>query len=81
MESSLTRRAVLAGGCGAACTLALTACAGYGAGGPAPVPFGAWEISLRSLNAAERQALQDALAARGLDDVLLVLSCAADTPA
>ena len=34
----LSRRAVLAGGCGAACTVALTACAGYGPGGPAPAP-------------------------------------------
>jgi Rieske Fe-S protein len=38
MEESLTRRAVLAAGCGAACTVALTACAGYGAGGPVPAP-------------------------------------------
>ncbi len=34
--TALSRRAVLAGGCGAACAVALTACAGYGAGGPAP---------------------------------------------
>lgn len=33
-----TRRAVLAGGCGAACAVALTACTGYGAGGPAAAP-------------------------------------------
>jgi Rieske Fe-S protein len=38
MEESLTRRAVLAAGCGAACTVALTACAGYGAGGPVAAP-------------------------------------------
>jgi nitrite reductase/ring-hydroxylating ferredoxin subunit len=37
-EIALSRRAVLAGGCGAACAVALTACAGYGAGGPAPAP-------------------------------------------
>ena len=36
--TALSRRAVLAGGCGAACAVALTACAGYGAGGPAPAP-------------------------------------------
>jgi Rieske Fe-S protein len=35
---ALTRRAVLAGGCGAACAVALSACAGYGSGGPAPAP-------------------------------------------
>ncbi len=35
--TTLSRRAVLAGGCGA-CAAALTACAGYGAGGPAPAP-------------------------------------------
>jgi Rieske Fe-S protein len=34
--TALSRRAVLVGGCGAACAVALTACAGYGAGGPAP---------------------------------------------
>ena len=34
----MTRRAVLAGGCGAVCAAALTACAGYGSGGPAPAP-------------------------------------------
>src|SRR4051794_18099694 len=37
-STALTRRAVLAGGCGAACAVALTACAGYGAGGPAAAP-------------------------------------------
>jgi Rieske Fe-S protein len=37
-STALTRRAVLAGGCGAACAVTLTACAGYGAGGPAPAP-------------------------------------------
>ena len=37
-STALTRRAVLAGGCGAACAVALTACAGYGPGGPAPAP-------------------------------------------
>jgi len=36
--TALTRRAVLAGGCGAACAVALTACAGYGSGGPAAAP-------------------------------------------
>ena len=36
--TTLGRRAVLAGGCGAACAVALTACAGYGPGGPAPAP-------------------------------------------
>jgi Rieske Fe-S protein len=36
--TALSRRAVLAGGCGAACAVALTACAGYGPGGPAPAP-------------------------------------------
>lgn len=30
----ITRRAVLAGGCGAVCTAALTGCAGYSSGGP-----------------------------------------------
>jgi nitrite reductase/ring-hydroxylating ferredoxin subunit len=38
MEESLSRRFVLAAGCGAACAAALTACAGYGMGGPAPAP-------------------------------------------
>jgi Rieske Fe-S protein len=38
MEESLSRRSVLAAGCGAACAVALTACAGYGAAGPAPAP-------------------------------------------
>lgn len=40
MQESMTvgRRAVLTGGCSAACAVALTACAGYGAGGPAPAP-------------------------------------------
>jgi Rieske Fe-S protein len=33
-----TRRAVLAGTCGAACAAALTACSTYGASGPAPAP-------------------------------------------
>ncbi len=37
-STALSRRAVLAGGCGAACAVALTACAGYGAGGPAAAP-------------------------------------------
>jgi Rieske Fe-S protein len=37
-STALSRRAVLAGGCGAACAAALTACAGYGSGGPAPAP-------------------------------------------
>jgi nitrite reductase/ring-hydroxylating ferredoxin subunit len=37
-STALTRRAVLAGGCGAACAVALTGCAGYGPGGPAPAP-------------------------------------------
>lgn len=36
--TALTRRAVLTGGCGAACAVAVTACAGYGAGGPAAAP-------------------------------------------
>ena len=36
--TGLTRRAVLAGGCGAACAVALTGCAAYGSGGPAPAP-------------------------------------------
>jgi Rieske Fe-S protein len=36
---ALTRRAVVAGACGAACAAALTACSGYGAGRPpAPAP-------------------------------------------
>jgi nitrite reductase/ring-hydroxylating ferredoxin subunit len=34
----ITRRAVVAGGCGLACGLALTACSGYGAGRSAPAP-------------------------------------------
>jgi nitrite reductase/ring-hydroxylating ferredoxin subunit len=38
---ALTRRAVVAGGCGLACAAALTACAGYGAGQPAPPPAAA----------------------------------------
>jgi nitrite reductase/ring-hydroxylating ferredoxin subunit len=38
MSIGIGRRAVLAGGCGAACAVALGACAGYGAGGPAPAP-------------------------------------------
>jgi Rieske Fe-S protein len=37
-STALTRRAVLTGGCGAACAVALTACAGYGPGGPAAAP-------------------------------------------
>ena len=37
-STALTRRTVLAGGCGAACGVALTAGAGYGPGGPAPAP-------------------------------------------
>ena len=32
----VTRRAVVAGGCGLVAATALTACAGYGMGGPAP---------------------------------------------
>lgn len=36
---ALSRRAVVGGACGAACLLALTACSGYGSGGPArPAP-------------------------------------------
>lgn len=40
MQESIAvgRRAVLAGGCGAACAVALTACASYGPGGPAAAP-------------------------------------------
>ena len=33
-QTPLTRRAVVAGGCGLAAAAALTACSGYGAGGP-----------------------------------------------
>ena len=33
-QTTVTRRAVVAGGCGLAATAALTACAGYGSGGP-----------------------------------------------
>ena len=33
-QASVTRRAVVAGGCGLAAVTALAACAGYGAGGP-----------------------------------------------
>ena len=33
-HASVTRRAVVAGGCGFAAVTALAACAGYGAGGP-----------------------------------------------
>ena len=33
-QTPLTRRAVVAGGCGLAAVATLTACAGYGAGGP-----------------------------------------------
>jgi Rieske Fe-S protein len=36
--TEITRRAVVAGGCGLACGLALTACAGYGEGRSAPAP-------------------------------------------
>lgn len=35
---ALTRRAVVAGTCGAACAAALSACSTYGAGGPAAAP-------------------------------------------
>jgi Rieske Fe-S protein len=36
---ALSRRAVVVGGCGAACAAALTACSSYGSGGaPAPAP-------------------------------------------
>jgi Rieske Fe-S protein len=35
-QSCVTRRAVVAGGCGLVAATVLTACAGYGAGGPAP---------------------------------------------
>lgn len=38
MHDSLSRRTVLAAGCGAACAATLTACAQYGAGGAAPAP-------------------------------------------
>lgn len=38
MHESLTRRTVLAAGCGAACAATLTACASYGSGGPAAAP-------------------------------------------
>jgi Rieske Fe-S protein len=38
MPPRVTRRSVLAGGCGAACALALTGCATYGAGAPTPAP-------------------------------------------
>jgi nitrite reductase/ring-hydroxylating ferredoxin subunit len=38
MDESLSRRSVLAAGCGAACAVALTACAGYRVGGPAAAP-------------------------------------------
>lgn len=42
MSANLTRRAVVAGACGTACTAALSACASYGPGGstPAPAPAG-----------------------------------------
>jgi Rieske Fe-S protein len=36
--NAVARRAVLAGGCGAACVLALSACAEYGPGGPVTAP-------------------------------------------
>ena len=35
-QTPVTRRAVVAGGCGLAAMTALTACAGYGSGGPVP---------------------------------------------
>jgi nitrite reductase/ring-hydroxylating ferredoxin subunit len=42
--SELTRRAFVAGGCGLACTVALTSCAAYGAGRPAPAPAAGGQV-------------------------------------
>ncbi len=53
---------------------------GGGAGGARPTPLGSWEISLQNPDGGARQALEDALAAGSLEDILLVLSYAADTP-
>jgi hypothetical protein len=52
--------------------------AGAGVGGRAP--FGEWELSLRNPNAAEAQQLQDAFKKGQIEDILLVVSYAGDTP-
>jgi hypothetical protein len=50
------------------------------AGGQRPTPIGDWELSLRSVEPADRTALKKALKNGLLEDVLFIFSYAADTP-
>lgn len=53
---------------------------GGGAAAPSPTPFGSWELSLQSPVAADRSALEDALAAGALSDIQVVMGYVATTP-
>jgi len=51
-----------------------------GAGPGAGTPFGTWELSLRNANPVEAGQLQDVLDKDLINDILLVITFAADTP-
>ena len=53
---------------------------GAGAGTGGRTPFGVWELSLRNVNAAEAQQLNDWLDKDLIEDILLVISYAGRTP-
>ena len=54
---------------------------GSAAGGTPPTPFGDWTLDLSGGTPAEAQAFRDAVAGGRLEDILVVLSYAAETPA
>jgi hypothetical protein len=53
---------------------------GSGAGSGGRTPFGVWELSLRNTDAAEAQQLKDWLDQDLIEDILLVISYAGQTP-
>jgi len=53
---------------------------GAGAGSGGRTPFGVWELSLRNASAAEAQKLKDSFDKDLIEDILLVISYAGQTP-
>ena len=53
---------------------------GAGAGTGGRTPFGIWELSVRTADAGEAQALQDALKNEQIEDIILVISYAGRAP-
>ena len=77
-NASVTRRAVVAGGCGFAAVTALAACAGYGAGGPVTgsAPSGVPNVAGTAGGAASGAAGTAGAAADGAE----ALAAVADVP-